>query len=149
MRLICDRDPATLAGNLADPSLGLSLRHLSRKLSSDSASVNALWFRRAELPETVRHAWLRSLPGDNPARPEAHHGQGDWLHTLPGKWSTTLLEPVFRWGLQQLLGFDAPGATQPCGRTPQGASVATILLTQLADTQACAAKVYIPEDVIG
>ena len=65
-------------------------------------------------------AWLRNLPGDNPARPEAHHGQGDWLHTLPSKWSNTLLDPVFRWGLHQRLGVPAPGAGEPCGRTPPG-----------------------------
>ena len=122
LRDVCDRDPATLAGNLVDPPPGLSLRHLSRKLthSRDSAAINALWLRRAELSEPLRHAWLRNLPGDNPARPEAHHGQGDWLHTLPGKWSNTLLDPVFRWGLQQRLGFNAPGAGEPCGRTPPG-----------------------------
>ena len=77
-----------------DPPPGLSLRHLSRKLthSRDSAAINALWLRRAELPppEPLRHAWLRNLPGDTPARPEAYHGQGDWLHALPGRWSTIL-----------------------------------------------------------
>ena len=85
-----------------------------------TTAINALWFRRAELSEPLRHAWLRNLLGDNPARLEAHHGQGDWLHTLPGKWSNTLLDPVFRWGLQQRLGFNAPGAGEPCGRTPPG-----------------------------
>ena len=133
LRDVCDRDPATLAGNLVEPPPGLSLRHLSRKLthSRDSAAINALWLRRAELSETLRHAWLRNLPGDNPARPEAHHGQGDWLHALPGRWSTTLLDPVFRWGLQQRLGFDAPGAGQPCGRTPQGGKRCNHLLDPL------------------
>ena len=122
LRDVCDRDPATLAGNLVDPPPGLSLRHLSRKLthSRDSAAISAVRLRRAELSEPLRHAWLRNLLGDNPARPEAHHGQGDWLHTLPGKWSNTLLDPVFRWGLQQRLGFNAPRAGEPCGRTPPG-----------------------------
>ena len=60
------------------------------------------------------------MPGDNPARPEARYGQGDWLHTLPGRWSTTLWDPVFRWGLQQRMGFAAPGAGEGCGRTPPG-----------------------------
>ena len=150
LRDVCDRDPVTLAGNLVDPPPGLSLRHLSRKLthSRDSAAINALWLRRAELSEPLRHAWLRNLPGDNPARPEAHHGQGDWLHTLPGKWSTTLLDPVFRWGLQQRLGFNAPGAGEPCGRTPQGVSDATTSLTRLAGMLVFATKGSIHADMI-
>ena len=39
LRDVCDREPSTLAGNLVDPPQGLSLRHLSRKLthSRDSA----------------------------------------------------------------------------------------------------------------
>ena len=122
LRDVCDREPSTLAGNLVDPPQGLSLRHLSRKLthSRDSAAINALWLRRAELSATLRHAWLRNLPGDNPARPETHHGQGDWLHSLPGRWSHTLLDNVFRWGLKQRIGVPAPGAGEPCGRTPPG-----------------------------
>ena len=36
--------------------------------------------------------------------------------TLPGRWSTTLPDPVFRWGLQQHLGLDALGAGEPCGK---------------------------------
>ena len=59
----------------------------------------------------------------------------------PGRWSTTLLDPVFRWGLQQRLGFDAPGAGQPCGRTPRGASDATICLILWADMLVCATRV--------
>ena len=110
-----------------DPPQGLSLRHLSRKLiythSRDSAAISALWLRRAELSATLRHAWLRNLPGDNPARPEAHHGQGDWLRSLPGRWSHTLLDNVFRWGLQQRIGVPAPGAGEPCGRTPPGGKI--------------------------
>ena len=134
LRDVCDREPSTLAGNLVDPPQGLSLRHLSRKLthSRDSAAINALWLRRAELSETLRHAWLRNLPGDNPARPEAHHGQGDWLHSLPGRWSHTLHDNVFRWGLQQRLGMPAPGAGEPCGRTPPGGKRCNHLLDPLA-----------------
>ena len=65
LRDVCDRDPASLAGNLVDPPPGLSLRHLSRKLthSRDSTAINALWLRRAELSDSLRHAWLRNLPG--------------------------------------------------------------------------------------
>ena len=43
----------------------------------------------------------------------------------------SLLDPVFRWGLQQRLGYDAPGAGQPCGHArPQGVSVAIASLTR-------------------
>ena len=66
--------------------------------------------------------------GDNPARPASYHGHGDWLHTLPGRWETTLLDPVFRWGLQHRLGFPAPGAGQKCGRTPQGGKPCNAIL---------------------
>ena len=90
LRGYCHTEPSALAGNLDDPPQGMSLHHLSRKLthSRDSAAVNA--------------------------------GHGDWLHTLPGKWETTLLDLVFRWGLQRRMGFPAPGAGLKCGRTPQG-----------------------------
>ena len=108
----------------------MSLRHLSRKLtqSRDSAAINAFWLRRQDLPPRLRHAWLCNLLGDNPARPASHHGHGDWLHTLPGRWETTLLDPVFRWGLQHRLGFPAPGAGQKCGRTPQGGKPCNAIL---------------------
>ena len=64
---------------------------------------------------------MRNLPGDAPARPESYHGHGEWLHCLPGKFETTLLDPVFRLGMNQRLGFPAPGTGQQCGRTPRGA----------------------------
>ena len=108
----------------------MSLRHLSRKLthSRDSAAINAFWLRRQDLPARLRHAWLCNLPGDNPARPATYHGHGDWLHTLPGRWETTLLDPVFKWGLQHRMGFPAPGAGFKCGRTPQGGKPCNALL---------------------
>ena len=40
------------------------------------------------------------------------------LLCLPGKWETTLLDPVFRLGLCQGLGYPAPGTGQRCCRTP-------------------------------
>ena len=64
----------------------------------------------------MRHQWIRNLPGDSPARPDSYHGHGEWLHCLPGKWETTLLDPVFRLGLNQRLGFPAPGTGQQRGR---------------------------------
>ena len=105
-----------------DAPPGLSLRHLSRKLTKSIhfKAVSDLWRRRAELDDTLRHQWLRKLPGDSPARPDSYHGHGEWLHCLPGKWETTLLDPVFRLGLNQRLGFPAPGTGQQCGRTPLG-----------------------------
>ena len=111
-----------MAGDLMDAPPGLSLRHLSRKLtrSINSKAVSDLWKRRAELSETIRYQWLRNLPGDSPVRPDSYHGHGEWLHRLPGKWETTLLDPVFRLGLSQRLGYPAPGAGQQCGRTPPG-----------------------------
>ena len=122
LRGLSERHPTQMAGDLSDPPPGLSLRHLSRKLtkSIQSRAISDLWKRRAELGDTLRHQWIRNLPGDAPARPESYHGHGEWLHCLPGKWETTLLDPVFRLGLNQRLGFPAPGTGQQCGRTPPG-----------------------------
>ena len=108
--------------DLLDAPPGLSLRHLSRKLTKSihSKAVGDLWRRRAELSDTIRHQWRRNLPGDSPAWPDSYHGHGEWLHCLPGKWETTLLDPVFRLGLSQRLGYPAPGTGQQCGRTPPG-----------------------------
>ena len=90
-----------MAGDLVDAPPGLSLRHLSRKLAKSihSKAVSDLWRRWAELSDAVRHQWLRNLPGDSPAQPDSYRGRGEWLHCLPGKWETTLLDPVFRLGL--------------------------------------------------
>ena len=123
-----------MAGDLTEPPPGLSLRHLSRKLtkSIQSRAISDLWKRRTELGDTIGHQWICNLPGDTPARPESHHGHGEWLHCLPGKWETTLLDPVFRLGLNQGLGFPAPGAGQQCGRTPRGASAANTYLILMA-----------------
>ena len=62
--------------------------------------MSDLWKRRAELEDTLRHQWFRNLPGDSPAQPDSYHGHGEWLHCLPGKRETTLLDPVFRLGLR-------------------------------------------------
>ena len=60
-----------MAGDLSEPPPGLSLRHLSRKLtkSIQSRAISDLWKRRTELGATIRHQWIRNLPGDTPARP--------------------------------------------------------------------------------
>ena len=110
-------EPSALAGNLEDPPQGMSLRHLSRKLTRprDSAAINALWLRRQDLPTRLRHAWLCDLSGDNPARPATYHGHWD---TFPSKRETTILDPVFRWGLQHRMGFPAQEAGRKRGRTP-------------------------------
>ena len=125
LRGFCHTEPTAVAGNLDDPPPGMSLRHLSRKLtqSRDSAAINAFWLRRQDLPTRLRHAWLCNLPGDNPARP----------------WEST---SVFKWGLQRRMGFHAPGAGFKCGRTPQGESLAMLSWTSLDDTRACAIKGY-------
>ena len=77
LRGISERHPAQMAGDLSEPPPGLSLRHLSRKLtkSIQSRAVSDLWKRRANLGDTIRHQWIRNLPGDAPARPESYHGQ--------------------------------------------------------------------------
>ena len=111
LRGISERHPTQMAGDLSDPPPGLSLRHLSRKLtkSIQSRAISDLWRRRADLDATLRHQWTRNLPGDAPARPESYHGHGEWLHCLPGKFETTLLDPVFRLGMNQRLGLSCPG----------------------------------------
>ena len=129
-RGFCHTEPSALAGNLDDPPQKMSLRHLSRKLTHtrDSTAINAVWLRRQDLPARLRHAWLCNLPGDNPARPATYHGHGDWLHTLPGRWQTTILFPVFRRGLQHRMRLPAPGARFKCGRTPQGGKPCNTIL---------------------
>ena len=87
-----------------------------------------------------RHQWLRNLPGDSPTQPDNYHGHGEWLHCLPGKWETTLLDPVFRLGLSQRLGYPAPGTGQQCGRTPRKANNVSISLTPMGDTPPAAPK---------
>ena len=46
-----------MAGDLMDSPPGLSLRHLSRKLTKSihSKAVTDLWRRRAELNDAIRH----------------------------------------------------------------------------------------------
>ena len=111
-----------MAGDLLEAPPRLSLRHLSRKLtrSIHSKAVSDLWKRRADLEDTLRHQWLRNLPGDSPTQPDSYHGHGEWLHCLPGMWETTLLDPVFKLSLCQGLGYPVPGTGQRCGKTPAG-----------------------------
>ena len=118
LRGISEKHPAQMAGDLMDAPQGLRLRHLSRKLtrSINSKVVSDLWRRRAELSDTLRYQWLRNLPGDSPGQPDSYHGHGEWLHCLPGKWETTLLDPVFRLGHSQRLGYTG----QQCGTPPGG-----------------------------
>ena len=131
-----------MAGDLLDAPPGLSPRHLSRKLTKSihSKAVSDLWRRRAELSDTIRHQWLRNLPGDSPVQPESYHGHGEWLHCLSGKWETALLDPVFRLGLSQRLGFPAPGTGQQCGRTPPGSKQCQHILDCYGRQAACCTK---------
>ena len=142
LRGISEKHPAQMAGDLLDAPPGLSLRHLSCKLTKSihSRAVSDLWRRRAELSDTIRHQWLRNLPGDSPARPDSYHGHGEWLHCLPGKWETTLLDPVFRLGLNQRLAFPAPGTGQQCGRIPPGGKRCQHLLDPYGRHAACCTK---------
>ena len=135
-----------MAGDLLEAPPGLSLRHLSRKLtrSIHSKAASDLWKRRAELEDTLRHQWFRNLPGDSPAQPDSYRGHGEWLHCLPSKWETALLDPVFRLGL-----YPAPGTGQRCGRTPpRGERSDSTSWTHVVDTPPAAPKAYIPEDMI-
>ena len=131
-----------MAGDLLGAPAGLSLRHLSRKPTRSiySKAVSDLWKRRAELEDMLRHQRLRNLPGDDPAQPDSYHGHGEWLHCLPGKWETTLLDPVFRLGLCQRLGYPAPGTGQRCGRTPPGGKQCTHILDPFGRHAACCTK---------
>ena len=142
LRGISERHPTHMAGDLSDPPPGLSLRHLSRKLtkSIQSRAISDLWRRRADLDATLRHQWTRNLPGDTPARPESYHGHGEWLHCLPGKFETTLLDPVFRLGMNQRLGFPAPGTGQQCGRNPPGGKRCQHILDSFGRHAACCTK---------
>ena len=79
LRNLSEGHPTQMAGDLSDPPPGLSLRHLSRKLtkSIQSRAISDLW-----IGDALRHQWIRSLPGDAPARPDSYHGHGEWLHCL-------------------------------------------------------------------
>ena len=57
LRGLSERHPSQMAGDLSDPPPGLSLRHLSRKLtkSIQSRAISDLWRRRADLDATLRH----------------------------------------------------------------------------------------------
>ena len=144
LRGLSERHPTQMAGDLSDAPPGLSLRHLSRKLtkSIQSRAISDLhiWKRRADLGDTLRRQWIRNLPGDSPARPDSYHGHGEWLHCLPGKWETTLLDPVFRLGLNQRLGFPAPDTGQQCGRTPPGGKRCQQILDPYGRHAACCTK---------
>ena len=66
---------------------------------------------------------MHNLPGSEPGQPQGFQGQGAWLRCLPKTPATTLLDCVFRWGLQQRLGCAAPGAGRPCARPGCGAEL--------------------------
>ena len=73
-------------------------------------------------------------------QPDSYNGHGEWFHCLPGKWKTTLLDPVFRLGLCQRLGFLAPGTHQRCGRTPPGGTQCAHILDPYGRHAACCTK---------
>ena len=91
LRGFCHTEPTALAGNLDDPPQGMSLRHLSRKLtqSRDSAAINAFWLRRQDLPARLRHAWLCNLPGDNRPGLQQRPPGGQTLQCYPQRRGTT------------------------------------------------------------
>ena len=71
LRGISEKPPAHMAGDLHKAPVGLSLRHLSRKLtrSIHPNAVGDLRQRRADLDNTPRYQQAKNLPGDNPAQP--------------------------------------------------------------------------------
>ena len=122
LRGFCHTEPSAVAGNLDDPPQGMSLRQLSRKLtqSRDSAAINAFCFDDKTSPLVF------DTPGSATFLGTTRPGRPPTMDTVTGSTPCqadgrhTLLDPVFRWGLQHRLGFPAPGAGQKCGRTPQG-----------------------------
>ena len=140
-----------MAENLLEAPTGLSLRHLSRKLtrSIHSKAVSDLWKRRAKLEDTLRHQWLRNLPGDSPTQPDSYHGHGEWLHCLPGKWDTALLDPVSGWvSVNGRVSFPGHGPemwTNP----PREANNVNTSWIPMDDTQRVAPKACTPDDVTG
>ena len=74
--------------------------------------------------------------GDNPTQPDSYHGHGEWLHSLPGKWETTLLDPVFPLGLCQRVGYPV----RRCGRTPLAGKQCTHILDPYGRHAACCTK---------
>ena len=152
LRGISEKHPAQMAGDLLDAPPGLSLRHLSRKLTKSihSKAVSDLWQRRADLSDTIRHQWFRNLPGDSPARPDSYHGHGEWLHCLPGKWETALLDPAFRLGPARgpRRGYPAPGTANSAAEPPRGESVASTSLTPMDDMLHAAPRGFTLADTI-
>ena len=71
----------------------------------------------------MQYAWMHNLPGNEPAQPQGFQGQGSWLRCLPRGTSTTMPDCVCRWGLQQRLSCDAPGASRQCARPGRGATL--------------------------
>ena len=113
LRGISEHPPAQMARGRLEAAAGLRLRHPSHKLtrSIHSKAVSDLWRRRADLSETLQYQWPRDPGHPSPTR------QLPWTRgsRLPGKWEATLLDPVFRFGLCQRLGYPAPGTGQRCG----------------------------------
>ena len=58
-------------------------------------SCNELWAKRQSLPDTVRLAWMHSLPGDEPGQLQGFQGQGSWPRGLPRGSSASLPDCVF------------------------------------------------------
>ena len=130
-----DKMRQNMTGDLLDAPPGLSLRHLSRKLtrSIHSKAVNDLWKRRAELEDTLRHQWFRNLPGDSPAQPDSYHGHGNGSTACPASGRPLFLTQSSDWvspnGLDTLPRARAKDAAEP----PRGESCANTSLTPMDD----------------
>ena len=131
-----------MAGDLSEPPPGLSLRHLSRKLikSIQSRAISDLWKRRAELGDTIRHQWIRNLPGDAPARPELTTAMESGSTACPASgrppsWTQSSVLDSTRDS-----DFPRPGAGQQCGRTPPGGKRCQHILDAYGRHAACCTK---------
>ena len=135
---------------LSDAPPGLSLRHLSRKLTTSihSRAISDLWWRRADLDATRKHQWLRNLPGDSPARPESYHGHGEWLHCLPGKWGPHSLIQSSEWVSTSDSDFLPRAQDSNVAEPPRGENDANTFSILMADMLHAAPKDSTPEGMI-
>ena len=144
LRGFCHTEPSAVAGNLDDPPQGMSLRHLSRKLtqSRDSAAINAFWLRRQDLPRvfdtpgfatflgTTRPGRLPTMDTVTGSIPCQAGGRPPcWTPSSDGDYSTA---------------WDSPpqGQDRSAAAPPRGESLAMPSLMTSAATQDSATRAY-------
>ena len=117
---------------------------LQNVLSTDPLAPTAQENRKKKTPRSSQVCLAVQPTWGSPG--QAGFLSWPWRHvTHPaGRWETTLLDPVFRWGLQHRLGFPAPRAGHKRGRTPQEGKPANRAATSwmsLVDMQGYAKRV--------